>query len=176
MIRIGQLSAQRDEAERALRHEATHDPLTGLLNRKELIAQAAEQLPLDHSAAIIYLDLNGFKEVNDRFGHANGDRLLVEVAQRLRDCVRANDVVSRFGGDEFVILLRYAKPDEVVAIKKRIVDALSRPISVAGELVTIGASTGSALASGEQVDPEELIMRADRAMYVAKTNGTPEPE
>lgn len=176
MVRIGQLSGQRDEAERALRHDATHDSLTGLLNRTELIAQAGEQLPRDHSAAIIYLDLNGFKEVNDRFGHANGDRLLVEVAQRLRDCVRANDVVSRFGGDEFVILLRDAKPDEVEAIKQRIVDALSRPIPVAGELVTIGASTGSALASGEEVDPEELIMRADHAMYEAKTNGTAEPE
>ena len=176
MIRIGQLSGQRDEAERALRHEATHDSLTGLLNRTELIAQAGEQLPRDHSAAIIYLDLNGFKEVNDRFGHASGDRLLVEVALRLRDCVRANDVVSRFGGDEFVILLRDAKPDEVETIKQRIVDALSRPIAVSGELVTIGASTGSALASGEEVDPEELIMRADSAMYAAKINGIPEQE
>jgi diguanylate cyclase (GGDEF)-like protein len=176
MVRIGQLSGQRDEAERALRHAATHDSLTGLLNRTELIAQAGEQLPRDRSAAIIYLDLNGFKEVNDRFGHASGDRLLVEVAQRLRDCVRANDVVSRFGGDEFVILLRRAKPDEVETIKQRIVDALSRPIPVAGELVTIGASTGSALASGEEVDPEELIMRADHAMYEAKINGIAEPE
>src|SRR4029450_6064124 len=71
MIRIRQLSGPRDEAERALRHEATHDALTGLLNRTELIAQAGEQLPLDHSAAIIYLDLDGFKEVNDRFGQAS---------------------------------------------------------------------------------------------------------
>jgi diguanylate cyclase (GGDEF)-like protein len=174
MVRIGQLSGQRDEAERALRHEATHDSLTGLLNRTELIAKAGEQLPRDHRAAIIYLDLNGFKEVNDRFGHANGDRLLVEVAQRLRDCVRADDEVSRFGGDEFVILLRHAKPDEVETIKRRIVEALSRPVPVSGELVTIGASTGSALATGEETDPEELIIRADQAMYAAKTNGTAE--
>ena len=172
MVRIGQLSAQRDEAEQALLHEATHDSLTGLLDRKELVARVGDELASDHSIAILYLDLDRFKDVNDRFGHANGDKVLVEAAQRLRESVRAGDVVSRFGGDEFVILLRNANPVEVETIKQRIIAALSRPIPVSGELVTVGASVGSALATGEEADPEDLIIRADHAMYVAKGDGT----
>jgi diguanylate cyclase (GGDEF)-like protein len=172
MVRIGQLSAQRDEAEQALLHEATHDSLTGLLDRKEFVAGVSDELARDHNIAILYLDLNRFKEINDRCGHANGDKVLIEVAKRLRDSVRADDVVSRFGGDEFVILLRNANPDEVETIKQRIMDALSGPISVSGEPVTVGASVGSALATGDEADPEDLITRADHAMYATKRDET----
>ena len=172
MVRIGQLSAQRDEAEQALLHEATHDSLTGLVDRKEFVDRVRDELARDPNSAILYLDLNRFKEVNDHFGHANGDKVLVEVAQRLRDSVRAEDVVSRFGGDEFVILLRRTNPDEVETIKHRIIDALSQPIPLSGGLVTVGASVGSALATGDEADPEDLITRADHAMYVAKSDGT----
>ena len=172
MVRIGQLSAQRDEAEQALLHEATHDSLTGLLDRKEFVAGVSDELARDHNIAILYLDLNRFKDVNDRFGHANGDKVLIEAAQRIRDSVRADDVVSRFGGDEFVILLRHTSPDEVETIKQRIIDALARPIPVSSELVTVGASIGSALATGDEADPEDLIIRADHAMYAAKSDAT----
>jgi diguanylate cyclase (GGDEF)-like protein len=172
MVRIGQLSAQRDEAEQALLHEATHDSLTGLVDRKEFVERARAELPRDPDSAMLFLDLNRFKEVNDHFGHANGDKVLVEVAQRLRDSVRAEDVVSRFGGDEFVILLRRTSPDEVETIKQRIIDALSQPIPLPGGLVIVGASVGSALATGDENDPEDLITRADQAMYAAKGNGT----
>ncbi len=171
MVRIGQLSAQRDEAELALLHEATHDSLTGLVDRKEFVDRARAELPRDPNSAVLFLDLNRFKEVNDHFGHANGDKVLVEVAQRLRDSVRAEDVVSRFGGDEFVILLRRTKPGEVETIKHRIIDSLSQPIALPGGLVSIGASVGSALATGDEADPEDLITRADHAMYAAKSNG-----
>lgn len=167
MVRIGRLSAERDRAERALRHDASHDPLTDLPNRREFIARLGDELSIHPDCIIAFCDLDGFKAVNDRLGHDAGDQLLVEVARRLRACVRDGDVVSRFGGDEFLILSRGAALDEIDAICERIVDALSRPIKLRGELVTIGVSMGIAVAFGTD-DPEDLINRADHAMYSAK--------
>ena len=128
IVRIGQLSAQRDQAEQALRHEATHDPLTGLPNRKAFATRLGDALERGEGCAILFCDLNGFKAVNDRYGHARGDQLLIEVSRRLRESVRTHDLVSRFGGDEFVILLRETTPDEMQTINRRIIDALSRPV------------------------------------------------
>jgi len=145
--------------------------LTGLLNRKEFVTRSGEALARGHRCAVLFCDLDRFKAVNDRFGHANGDRLLIEVGRRLRDSVRAQDLASRFGGDEFVILLQDATLDEVHAINERIIDAISRPVFMPGGFATVGASTGIALATGE-LDPEELIARADHAMYAAKTSST----
>jgi diguanylate cyclase (GGDEF)-like protein len=167
MARIGQLSAERDRAEQALRHEASHDPLTDLPNRREFIARLGAQLSIHPDCVIAFCDLDGFKAVNDRLGHDAGDQLLVEVARRLRACVRNGDVVSRFGGDEFVILARGATPRQIDAICQRIVEALSRPIILRGEHVTIGASIGIAAAVTHD-DPDDLIKRADHAMYSAK--------
>jgi diguanylate cyclase len=169
MVRIGQLTGQRDKAEQALRHEATHDSLTGLLNRKEFVTRVGGVLASGQDCAILFCDLDRFKAVNDRFGHARGDQILIEVAHRLRDCLRAGDLVSRFGGDEFVMFFRGATAHEVHAIDQRVIQALARPFEVSDELVTIGVSTGTAHANGE-VDPEELIVRADRAMYAAKSS------
>jgi diguanylate cyclase (GGDEF)-like protein len=174
MVRIGQLSVQRDQAERALRHEATHDSLTGLPNRREFVTQLSQELASGHDCALIFCDLDRFKAVNDRFGHVHGDEVLIEVARRLRDSVRANDLVCRLGGDEFVILLRNGTPDEVEAVNRRIVEALARPVLVSDKLITVGGSTGTAFAVGG-VDPEELIMQADHAMYSSKTNVQSEP-
>jgi diguanylate cyclase (GGDEF)-like protein len=174
MARIGQLTAQRDQAERALTYEATHDPLTGLPNRKEFVTQLGQELASDQQSAILFCDLDRFKSVNDRFGHAHGDQVLIEVAQRLRDCVRADDTVSRLGGDEFVILLRNTTPHEAQTTSQRIVDALARPVHTPGEPVTIGISTGTALATTGS-DPEELIDRADHAMYASKTSDQARP-
>jgi len=174
IVRIGQLSAQRDQAERALRHEASHDPLTGLPNRKAFTTRLGDALGRGEGCAILFCDLDGFKSVNDRYGHAHGDQLLIEVSRRLRESVRTDDLVSRFGGDEFVVLFRETTPTEVQAINRRIIDALSRPVPISGEFVTVGASTGTALAVGD-VDPEELIDRADHAMYSAKNAGISGP-
>jgi diguanylate cyclase (GGDEF)-like protein len=174
IVRIGQLSAERDQAERALRHEASHDSLTGLPNRKAFAARLGDALERGESCAILFCDLDGFKSVNDRYGHGQGDQLLIEASRRLRESVRTDDLVSRFGGDEFVILFRETTPNEVQTINRRIIDALSHPFPMSGELVTIGASTGTALAVGD-VDPEELIDRADHAMYAAKNTGTSGP-
>ena len=167
MVRIGRLSADRDRAEKALRHEATHDPLTGLPNRRAFVAELSDRLLLGQGCAILFCDLDGFKAVNDRLGHDAGDRLLVEVARRLRACVRDNDVVSRFGGDEFLILFLDTRLVEVDLICERIIAAISAPVRLRDELVTIGASIGLAV-SGEEADSEELIRRADHAMYKAK--------
>ena len=110
MVRIGQLSAARDQAERALRFEASHDQLTGLPNRREFLDQLSNELTHAQQCVLFFCDLDGFKNVNDRLGHDNGDELLVEVGRRLRACVRQGDVVSRFGGDEFLILVRDQAP------------------------------------------------------------------
>jgi diguanylate cyclase (GGDEF)-like protein len=167
MVRIGQLSAARDRAERALRFEASHDHLTGLPNRREFLQQLSNELEHSPECVLFFCDLDGFKSVNDRLGHDTGDELLVEVGQRLRACVRQGDVVSRFGGDEFLILLRDQAPSVVSTICGRIADALSRPILLGGEKVSIGASIGIAIATAEY-DADALIKRADRAMYEAK--------
>ena len=169
MVRIWRLSAARIRAEQALRFEASHDHLTGLPNRREFLDQLSNGLAHAPQCVILFCDLDGFKSVNDRHGHEAGDELLVEVARRLRTCVRQGDLVSRFGGDEFLILLRDQAPSVVTAVCDRIADALSRPIELRGERVSIGASIGLAIATGDaDADADTLIRRADRAMYEAK--------
>jgi diguanylate cyclase (GGDEF)-like protein len=170
MIRIRQLSYERERAERALNHLASHDPLTGVLNRREFVASVAVELEQDHSSVILFCDLNGFKPINDRLGHAAGDHLLVEVARRLAISIRQSDTVSRFGGDEFVALLRDAQPADVTGVLSRISAELSRPVGLPTEPVTVGASIGTAT-SVPGDDAETLIRRADVAMYHAKRAG-----
>jgi diguanylate cyclase len=171
MVRIRQLSSQRDRAEQAIRYQATHDPLTGLPNRRQFVTQLGEALACGEPCTVVFCDLDRFKAVNDGFGHRRGDEVLIEVAQRLRGSVRTHDVVSRFGGDEFVILIRASAPDEVQIINRRIVHALSRPVATAQAHISIGVTTGAATAAKES-DPEDLISRADRAMYTAKKSAT----
>jgi diguanylate cyclase (GGDEF)-like protein len=171
MVRIGRLAAQRTRAERALKHQATHDGLTGLVNRAEFVARLTDELRHAYGSrtgpAVLFCDLDGFKGINDRYGHVAGDALLAEVASRLRTCVRDRDVVSRFGGDEFLVLCRDASPTEVAELCERICEVLTVPVIVDGESVTIGASIGAVAADGE-VDAEALIHRADVLMYAAK--------
>ena len=167
MVRIGQLSAQRDRAVQALKHEATHDPLTGLVNRKEFVHQLDAMLAASQRSVIMFCDLDRFKAVNDRFGHAQGDQVLVEIARRLRGAVPSDDVVGRFGGDEFVVLSPHTSDEDVQRTCRRIVDVLSRPLVIAGEQVTVGVTIGTTIAT-DGVDPEALIARADQAMYAAK--------
>jgi diguanylate cyclase (GGDEF)-like protein len=167
MMRVHGLSAERDRFARALMHEATHDPLTSLPNRREFITRLSAELSRAPGCTILFCDLDKFKPINDELGHGAGDSLLVETARRLRACVRESDMVSRFGGDEFLILLRRTTPTDIETICERIAEALSQPVSLHGEPMTIGASIGMATAAGE-TNPDDLIKRADAAMYTAK--------
>jgi diguanylate cyclase (GGDEF)-like protein len=156
-----------------LSHQAFHDSLTGLPNRSYLIERAGQAVA-DAAAsgghvALMLLDLNGFKQVNDTQGHQAGDALLQQVAKRLLGAVRENDVVSRLGGDEFAILLTHDPDDSVAsAVADRICDRLRRPFALGDAQVTIGGSVGIALYPEDAGDYEVLMKGADAAMYEAK--------
>ncbi|MFI5491169.1 diguanylate cyclase [Actinoplanes sp. NPDC051859] len=169
MLRVGRLSAQRRRAEQELLRLATADPLTGLPNRAACLDRLTAELAADPGRqAVLFCDLDGFKPVNDRLGHAAGDALLIAVAARLRASVRECDLVSRFGGDEFVVICHGDDPREAVeAVCDRIRRVVREPIQVAGELVRVGLSVGVAFA-GPDATTDELINRADLAMYQAK--------
>ncbi len=163
--------------EERLRHDALHDPLTGLANRTfliELLKLALQRARRDsnHRFGVIYLDLDGFKEVNDQFGHPFGDRILVAVADRLRRLVRRSDTVARVGGDEFVVLADPVQGAEgLAALSDRLLRGLSEPFSVNGTCVPVTASLGLVLSDHGDSDPQVLIARADEAMYRAKRAG-----
>jgi diguanylate cyclase len=173
MIRVGRLARQRHEAEQRLRHQATHDQLTGLPNRAELLVRLTGELRAERAGepavVLLFCDLNGFKQVNDRLGHEAGDQLLTEVATRLGAGLRAGDTVARYGGDEFLLLA--AAPGEQAETARRLTEhvenALTAPFRLAGAPVTIGSSIGAAVSDGT-LGPDELISRADQAMYRAK--------
>jgi diguanylate cyclase (GGDEF)-like protein len=151
-----------------LAHAATHDPLTGLANRAALDERAAVT---DAGEVLLFLDLDGFKEVNDRLGHAAGDAVLQAVAERLVRCLRADDLAARFGGDEFAVLLG-GEPDPELAgqVAGRIVRALGEPFGVAGATVQVSASVGIALPE-PGLDHPAMLQHADRALYAAKDAG-----
>ncbi|KAA0948155.1 MULTISPECIES: EAL domain-containing protein [unclassified Pseudomonas] len=153
-----------------------HDVLTGLPNRaylSELLIQSlefsrSEDIPL----AVCMLDLDGFKAVNDGYGHACGDLLLVEVASRLREIIRGEDVVARLAGDEFVLILRYVRDaDELNAALLRILKSISEPYSIQGLEINVFASIGVTLFPSDDEDADTLLRHADQAMYVAKQSG-----
>ncbi|MBL7258349.1 sensor domain-containing diguanylate cyclase [Paractinoplanes lichenicola] len=156
-----------------LSHQAFHDSLTGLPNRTHLIEQAelavAEAEATRGRVALMMLDLNGFKQVNDTAGHQAGDVLLQQVAKRVLGAVRDNDVVARLGGDEFAILLT-RDPDDTVAaaVAARICERLRQPFTIEGQEVTVGGSVGIALYPDDATDYEALMKGADEAMYEAK--------
>ncbi|MGE8486283.1 MAG: putative bifunctional diguanylate cyclase/phosphodiesterase [Pseudomonas sp.] len=160
----------------SLQWRVGHDVLTGLPNRaflSDLLDQALEfsrqeNIPL----AVCMLDLDGFKAVNDGYGHASGDMLLVEVAKRLRDIVRGEDVVARLAGDEFVLVLRYVRDvPELRAALSRVLGAISAPYTLHGKDINVFASIGVTLFPHDNEDAETLLRHADQAMYVAKQRG-----
>ncbi len=165
---------ERKEAEEMLAHQALHDPLTGLPNRLLLVdrlrnAIARGQRHDGPPPVVMFLDLDRFKLVNDSLGHGAGDELLMCVADRLRAVVRATDTLSRFGGDEFVILCEgMASQDAVMALAERAMTAIDAPFVINGEQFHIGVSIGVAFVDDDGPSPEELLGDADYAMYLAK--------
>lgn len=158
-------------AQAALEHQALHDALTGLPNRRHFDARLAEMCRVQ-SPALLVLDLDGFKEVNDTLGHHVGDDLLRHVADRLRGAVREFDLVARLGGDEFALVLAEASPAEAELAAQRVVGLLAAPFALEGQTVTTGVSVGIALHPDDGVRPEALLRRADLAMYDAKRGRT----
>ncbi|MDY6939047.1 MAG: EAL domain-containing protein [Cyanobacteriota bacterium] len=169
--------ARRSGVELELRYNVGHDALTGLLNRVSLMqvlgnAIARTQENSNYLFALLFLDLDRFKLVNDSLGHLIGDELLVAVARRLEHCLRKSDLVARFGGDEFIILLDNIKGfKKVTQIAERIVSELKKPFQVNGNEVFTSTSIGIALSSGNRDEPEEFIRDADIALYQAKAKG-----
>jgi diguanylate cyclase (GGDEF)-like protein/PAS domain S-box-containing protein len=165
---------ERKEIEATLAHRAFHDALTDLANRALFEDRVTHALSLWRRqggvVAVLMLDLDDFKSVNDTLGHAAGDTALVEVANRLRTTLRRSDTAARLGGDEFVILVETATElSEVTALADRIVEALRQPVLVGGREIFIRGSVGIAVASGESVTSTALLRDADLAMYVAKS-------
>ena len=161
--------------ERELTHQAYHDGLTGLANRAlfrdRLDHALSRSVRTNSSLAVLLVDLDGFKQVNDSLGHTAGDELLREVAERFAAGVRPGDTVARFGGDEFAVLLEDGDEARAVMIARRLLERLVEPASVAGVEISLGASIGIALHSGDEGSSEELIRDADVAMYEAKEGG-----
>ncbi|MBA2581706.1 MAG: EAL domain-containing protein [Thermoleophilaceae bacterium] len=160
----------------SLAHRAMHDSLTGLPNRVLFVDRLEMALAglarRSYQVAVLFLDLDGFKLVNDRLGHEAGDELLKEIARRLSQVMRPSDTVARFGGDEFTVLAEgYTSEAQVVATAERIRNALCGPFVLEAGEVTIGTSIGIALATGAGTDAEPLIREADAAMYRAKRAG-----
>jgi diguanylate cyclase (GGDEF)-like protein/PAS domain S-box-containing protein len=166
---------ERLRLEEELTHQAFHDGLTALPNRalfRDRLDQAlarSERLP--EPLAVILLDLDGFKQVNDSLGHDAGDQLLEEVARRLGEVTRPGDTLARFGGDEFAILLEGTSETQAVAASNRLLRCLSEPIRIAGHDLSLGASIGIAAHDAGMDGSEELIRHADLAMYAAKEAG-----
>ncbi len=167
---------ERVRAEEALRHQARHDALTGLPNRAllhERMAAALGEAPdAPRPLALLLLDLDGFKEVNDTFGHERGDTLLRQVTERLRGAVRGDDTVARLGGDEFAVLLPGADAAGAARVTADIRAALDTPLHIEGQALQVGASVGIALCPAHGADGTTLLRRADVAMYTAKRGRT----
>lgn len=164
------------EAQQQLRYLATRDPLTGLYNRTYLADCMRDLLDSEEGGgrlALLFVDLDGFKKVNDTGGHAAGDLLLRVVAERLARCVRNTDTLARVGGDEFVVAVRdYDDEGELVALAQRVLDAIAEPFAVAGNEYYLGASIGISRSPDDGRDAAALMRNADSAMYVAKQRGT----
>jgi diguanylate cyclase (GGDEF)-like protein/PAS domain S-box-containing protein len=169
---LAQDVTERKRAEEALRHQARHDSLSDLPNRTLLNERLDEALAAAargrHDAALLLMDLDRFKEVNDTFGHHVGNLLLQRVARRLSGAVRANDTVARLGGDEFAVLLPATDVAGARAVARALLAVLDAPVELEGQALHVGASIGVALAPDHGPDSRTLLRRADVAMYAAK--------
>lgn len=163
-------------AAQEMQYLATHDSLTGLPNRALFMDRLSHVLALaereERLAALLFIDLDGFKRVNDNLGHAAGDELLRAIAKRLQEAVRRSDTVARLGGDEFAVILeRIRHVDAISAITQNLIDRVREPVRLANGEVSVSASIGITLCPVDARTVKELMIDADRAMYVAKTAG-----
>lgn len=168
------ISAEKS-AEQRIAFLARHDALTGLLNRSSF-GEELDRLFVAHRIAeeqvwLLYLDLDGFKDVNDRRGHVSGDRLLVDIAHRISDVTGGAGVVARIGGDEFAVLMRGVEREAALNLASRLIRALGEPLILDGDLIRIGVSIGIACAGPDADTPEALVSAADIALYGAKAGG-----
>jgi diguanylate cyclase (GGDEF)-like protein len=166
-----------DEGRRAIEHMALHDALTAIPNRFLMLAHLEQAISLaqrhDMKVAVMFLDLDEFKPINDLLGHSTGDLVLQEIARRLQTCIRDCDTTSRYGGDEFVILLTGISGEEDAAlVASKVLEAIVQPIQTGSETVTISASIGIAIFPDHGSNAKALIGEADKAMYLAKQNGS----
>lgn len=166
----------RRAAQAHIHHLAHHDALTGLPNRVAFMAELDRRMMLARAAgeslALLFVDLDHFKRVNDSLGHLAGDTLLQTVAERLQHCLRATDRVARFGGDEFMVLLPHAvQRADVEDVARKLLAAIEVPIALEGRMISVTPSVGVALFPDDAASPAELIKHADSAMYLAKTRG-----
>ena len=172
---IGQF-LQRKLAEERVKHMASHDTLTSLPNRAMFTQLLNHQIRLaqryQRGFALMFIDLDHFKLVNDTMGHVAGDKLLQEMSVRFKDSLRASDVVARVGGDEFVVLLQESNDREQIAmIARKIIAAASKPVRIDGQVCKVTASIGIALHPADAQDEQSLMKNADTAMYRAKDQG-----
>ena len=172
---IDDISLNKSNEER-IRYLAFHDPLTGLANRVLFADRTATGLQRakreGYSLAIVVLDLDGFKEVNDTYGHAAGDQLLIEIARRLQGVLRAEDTVARFGGDEFTALLpEVVDPQDAVIVAQKILATVAVPVTICGSQVRVSASIGISIYPTHGEDYQALFTAADTAMYQVKAAG-----
>ena len=172
---LGQNVADWRDLESGLRHQAFHDPLTGLANRAlfyDRVDHALTRVRANHGMLVVlFLDLDGFKDINDTLGHAAGDAVLIETARRLLEGRRSTDTVARLGGDEFALLLEDFTVTAGTDLAGRLGAALGAPLTVDLSLLSIKASIGIAVADAYTDGPEALMREADAAMYLAKSEG-----
>ncbi len=175
IVGVSQDITERKARETRLSHRASHDALTGLPNRAHFLDQLARCLADDaRTCAVLFLDLDHFKAINDHHGHGVGDRLLAAVAGRLRGAVRDGDTLARLGGDEFTLLIpQVADAAEARAVADRLTAALAEPVVVDGQAHEVAASVGIAVCGPAHTRPEEVLRDADKALYRAKAARPP---
>ncbi|WP_070989310.1 sensor domain-containing protein [Halofilum ochraceum] len=174
-IKLAAIAIEQDQLANRLSHQAHHDALTGLPNRTLLMDRIEQALAraVRHGdeVALVMLDLDEFKRINDSLGHATGDQLLEAVGLHLQDCLRADDTVARLGGDEFVLVLPRAGMDQAARVAQKVLEVLDTPTRIANQDLATGASIGISLFPDDGSAPEALLQAADTAMYAAKTAG-----
>jgi diguanylate cyclase (GGDEF)-like protein len=170
--RLGRTVSALQDIQAHLEHQAFHDPLTGLANRLLFMDRVQHALTRRQgNAAVLYIDLDDFKSINDTLGHDAGDELLSETARRLQDALRTADTPARLGGDEFAVLLVDIAEEHTEVVARRILHSLRQPFSLAGHAVPVHASLGVALCDSGAMPAEQLVRNADVAMYVSKHGG-----
>ncbi len=175
ILTLGLDLTDQKQAEAQIAHLAHYDPLTGLANRALFAKDMERMLARAHrhkaQLALLCLDLDRFKMVNDSYGHLAGDQLLIEVATRLKKCVRKGDVVARMGGDEFAIIQEVERAEDAQLLAGRIIEAMKAPFTLLGVRAEVGVSVGIAMAPADAQDMNNLLSRADLALYRVKSEG-----